>query len=215
MTDDLFASGPDGCPVTVYPQTVLLPGMAAPVAKQLLHHINLISTLAPFRQMITPGGRKMSVHTTGCGQYSWISDRKGYRYTSHDPQSGLTWPSMPDVFFSLAENAANQAGFPDFSPDACLINRYTPGTRMSLHQDKDENNMAAPIVSVSLGISAIFIIGGLSRSSPVIKTELNHGDVIVWGGDDRMRYHGILPVPDTSHYETGRLRYNLTFRQYL
>jgi len=168
---------------------------------------------APWRQMVTPGGQTMAVSMSNCGSLGWISDRKGYRYAPLDPLSRLPWPPLPALFLDLAGEAAATAGFPGFHPDACLINRYNPGTRLSLHQDRDEQDFSAPIVSVSLGLPAIFLLGGLTRSEKSQRIPLLHGDVLVWGGVDRLRFHGVQPVKDGDHPLTGNCRLNLTFRR--
>lgn len=165
------------------------------------------------RHLVTPGGHTMSVATSSCGALGWTSDEHGYRYTTHDPASGQPWPAMPPVFSALAGSAAAQAGFPGFEPDACLINRYAPGTRLTLHQDRNERDFGAPIVSVSLGIPAVFLLGGLTRESPTWKLQLSHGDVVVWGGPSRLRFHGVLPLLSATHPLTGEWRINLTFRK--
>jgi DNA oxidative demethylase len=172
-----------------------------------------ITAAAPFRHMITPGGFRMSVAMTNCGSYGWVTDRTGYRYDAADPESGKTWPRMPHAFFTLAEDAATSAGFEDFQPDACLVNRYETGARLSLHQDKNEHDFNAPIVSVSLGLPAIFLWGGLRREDKTIRIPLIHGAVMVWGGPARLRYHGVLPVKEGYHPQTGTYRINLTFRK--
>lgn len=154
----------------------------------------------------------MSVAMTNCGTYGWVTDRRGYRYERNDPETGRAWSPMPESFLSLAVSAAKEAGYPDFTPNACLINRYEPGAKMSLHQDKDEKDFSSPIVSVSLGLPATFQFGGLSRTDPVRKYQLQHGDVVVWGGPSRLFYHGILTLKDGLHEAVGRFRYNLTFR---
>jgi alkylated DNA repair protein (DNA oxidative demethylase) len=157
----------------------------------------------------------MSVAMTNCGSVGWVSDRKGYRYDPTDPESSKPWPAMPPEFFNLAANAAAAAGFPDFIPDACLVNRYEPGTRLSLHQDRDERDFNAPIVSVSLGLPAVFLFGSLRRSDRPRRIRLTSGDVAVWGGPARLSYHGIAPLADGEHPLTGRRRINLTFRKAL
>ncbi len=157
----------------------------------------------------------MSVAMTNCGQAGWVTDKSGYRYSPEDPESGNRWPIMPDAFRNLAENAAKQAGYAEFSPDACLINRYEPGAKLSLHQDKDERDFTNPIVSVSLGLPATFQFGGLKRSDPITKYPLQHGDVVVWGGPSRLYHHGILALKDGEHDKVGRVRLNLTFRKAL
>ncbi|WP_320534697.1 DNA oxidative demethylase AlkB [Robbsia andropogonis] len=215
-TRDLFTDDGTAIPllerVRVGEQTILLRGFALPVVDQLLHAVTSIIESAPLRRMATPGGYTMSVALTNCGTLGWVTDRRGYRYTSVDPQTGQPWPSMPDVIRTLGHDAAHAAGFADFLADACLINQYRPGTKMSLHQDKDERNMRRPIVSVSLGIPAVFQFGGMKRGDPTQRIPLMHGDVVVWGGVDRLRFHGILPVKDAHHREWGRQRINITLR---
>jgi DNA oxidative demethylase len=168
---------------------------------------------APFRHMMTPGNHRMSVAMTNCGSLGWVSDSSGYRYDAIDPVSGLHWPPMPDSFLRLAMDAAARAGYQSFVPDACLINRYEPGTRLSLHQDKDEQDLDQPIVSVSLGIPAIFLFGGLHRADKPMRVPVTHGDVVVWGGPARLRYHGVLPLQEGHHPLVGNLRINLSFRK--
>ena len=163
--------------------------------------------------MMTPGGHQMSVAMTSCGDAGWVTDQRGYRYDGADPDSGKPWPQMPAVLRDLAKAAAGEAGFAGFTPDACLINRYVPGARMSLHQDKDEKDFAAPIVSVSLGLPAIFMFGGIKRSDKTQRYRLQHGDVVVWGGPSRLFYHGVAPLADGEHPLLGRQRINLTFRK--
>lgn len=194
---------------------MLLRGYALPHDVAVLAALHGIVAQAPFRRMNTPGGFQMSVAMTNCGEAGWVTDRNGYRYDRSDPISGKPWPRMPDVFARLATEAAREAGYTDFVSDACLINRYEPGARMSLHQDKDERDFANPIVSVSLGLPATFQFGGARRSDPVEKIALRHGDVVVWGGPSRLYYHGILTLKDGEHPRTGRARYNLTFRKAL
>ncbi len=177
--------------------------------------IKSIADRAPFRHMVTPGGHSMSVAMTNCGHHGWVTDRRGYRYDADDPETGRPWPAMPAVFCGLAERAAAEAGFPDFSPDACLVNRYEPGARMSLHQDRDEGDFGAPIVSVSLGLPATFLFGGLKRSDRPRRFRLEHGDVVVWGGPARLVFHGVAPLADGEHALMGRQRINLTFRKAL
>jgi alkylated DNA repair protein (DNA oxidative demethylase) len=186
-----------------------------PVDTKLLAAIETITAQAPFRRMVTPGGFEMSVAMTNCGRVGWVTDRTGYRYDPRDPQSGAPGPAMPAVFLTLAREAAADTGFADFVPDACLINRYEPGTRLSLHQDKDEQDFSHPVVSVSLGLPATFQFGGLQRSDRPIKLPLQHGDVVVWGGPARLVFHGVLALKDGEHPLTGRRRFNLTFRKAL
>jgi DNA oxidative demethylase len=191
----------------------LLRGFALDNVTALLAAVEHIETAAPFRHLETPGGFRMSVAMTNCGALGWVSDRRGYRYTTEDPLSGQSWPPMPVLFSRLAENAAQAAGFADFKPDACLVNRYVPGARLTLHQDKDESNFSAPIVSVSLGLPAVFLFGGNSRKDKQHRIALQHGDVVVWGGLARLYHHGVLPLKDGHHADLGRQRVNLTFRR--
>ncbi len=194
---------------------VLLRGRALAVDRALLDAIETIVAQSPFRRMVTPGGFEMSVAMTNCGRVGWVTDRSGYRYDARDPETGTAWPEMPDVFSRLARDSASEAGFDGFAPEACLINRYEPGTRLSLHQDKDERNYDHPVVSVSLGLPATFQFGGLKRSDRPMKVALQHGDVVVWGGPSRLVYHGVLALKDGEHPLTGRRRFNLTFRKAL
>ncbi len=182
-------------------------------ANEIVLAVASVAEQSPFRNMTTPGGFRMSVAMTNCGSYGWITDRTGYRYDGMDPMNGRPWPQMPDVLLSLACTAATEAGFPGFVPDACLINRYEPGAKMSLHQDKNEQDFGAPIVSVSLGLPAVFLFGGDQRADKAVRIRLEHGDVVVWGGPARLRYHGILPLKDGSHELVGPYRLNLTFRK--
>jgi DNA oxidative demethylase len=192
---------------------VLLRGLARPVESDLIAALRDIAEQAPFRHMMTPGGHRMSVAMTNCGSAGWVTDRTGYRYDANDPASGKPWPQMPPSFRELAAQAATRAGFGAFSPDACLINRYQPGARMSLHQDRDENDLGAPIVSVSLGLPAIFLFGGMKRTDKPRRFRLEHGDIAVWGGPARLAFHGVVPLADGEHALIGRQRINLTFRK--
>lgn len=194
---------------------VILKGFILPHASQLMREIGSIIQFAPLRHMVTPGGFRMSVAMTNCGSAGWVTDRKGYRYSPEDPATGKPWPPMPALFSELANQAAAQSGFSNFHPDACLINRYEPGARMTLHQDKDEQDMNAPIVSFSLGLPAVFLFGGLTRKDRPRRIQLENGDAVVWGGISRLTYHGINALKDGDHPLTGRCRYNLTFRRAL
>lgn len=209
--DDLPTAPP--APEWLEPGAVVLRGFAQAHAAGLLQSVDAITAQSPFRHLITPGGKRMSVAMTNCGPLGWISDRGGYRYGPVDPQTGQCWPGMPALFKQLARDAADAAGFAGFAPDACLINRYAPGTRLSLHQDRDEGNYAHPIVSVSLGIPAMFLWGGAARADKARRVPLLHGDVVVWGGPARLRFHGVLPLPEAEHPLTGAHRINLTFRK--
>ena len=215
MTGDLFEGVADVRPSqeTMAEGAVLLRGFAKPVEAELIAALRDIAAQAPVRHMVTPGGHSMSVAMTNCGNFGWVTDRAGYRYDAGDPETAKPWPAMPASFRALAEQAANRAGFSGFSPDACLINRYRPGAKMSLHQDRDETDLGAPIVSVSLGLPAIFLFGGLKRSDKPRRFQLEHGDVVVWGGPARLVFHGIAPLADGEHALTGRERINLTFRK--
>lgn len=193
----------------------LLRGFAQSCENALLTSLNQITAASPFRHMVTPGGFEMSVAMTNCGKAGWVTDRTGYRYDSNDPVNGKPWPPMPDSFLELAINAAREAGYPGFSPDACLINRYAPGARLSLHQDKNERDFTNPIVSVSLGLPATFQFGGLRRTDVVRKFGLRHGDVVVWGGPSRLYYHGVPTLKIGHHPLVGSVRFNLTFRKAL
>lgn len=190
---------------------VLLRGFADAAA--LLPLVQEVAAAAPFRHLVTPGGHTMSVAMTNCGQLGWVSDRRGYRYAPQDPETGRPWPPMPAAFRALAEAAAVAGGFPDFAPDACLVNRYQPGARLTLHQDRDEGDLGAPIVSVSIGLPAVFLWGGLRRVDRPRRLRLESGDVVVWGGPSRLVFHGVDKLPDGDHPLTGGYRFNLTFRR--
>ncbi|ALB63401.1 Alkylated DNA repair protein AlkB [Cronobacter condimenti 1330] len=192
---------------------VVLRRFALACAPALMTGIEAVAAQSPFRHMVTPGGYTMSVAMTNCGEVGWSTNQKGYLYASVDPQTGAPWPEMPEAFRALCDAAAQAAGYPDFTPDACLINRYAPGAKLSLHQDKDEPDLRAPIVSVSLGLPAVFQFGGLKRNDPLKRLLLEHGDVVVWGGASRLFYHGIQPLKGGEHPATGEYRFNLTFRQ--
>jgi alkylated DNA repair protein (DNA oxidative demethylase) len=194
---------------------VVLRRFACDIEADLLAALQTVTALAPFRNMVTPGGYTMSVAMTNCGLAGWVTDSSGYRYTRHDPVSGLPWPPMPAIFVDLSTRAAASAGFEDFLPDACLINRYAPGAKLSLHQDKNEADFTHPIVSVSLGLPARFLFGGLRRNDRITRVELRHGDVVAWGRSARLTYHGVDTLKDGEHPATGRCRFNLTFRKAL
>jgi alkylated DNA repair protein (DNA oxidative demethylase) len=210
MNLDLFDNQRED--LVLEPGAVLLGGFARDIAPDLIGAIEAIAIKAPFRHLITPGGFRMSVAMTNCGDVGWTSDRRGYRYAPVDPESARPWPAMPDLFQRLAVRAAATAGFHDFDPDGCLINRYEPGSRLTLHQDRDEHDLGAPIVSVSLGLPATFLWGGKTRADRTRRLRLVHGDVVVWGGPARLAFHGIDTLASGDHPATGRLRYNLTFR---
>ena len=214
MTADLF----DELPVavsfeTLAPGAVLLRGFAREEGAALQQAIAEVTRQSPFRHLVTPGGHVMSVAMSNCGAVGWVSDRSGYRYDALDPLSGQPWPAMPAILRGLAVRAAAQAGFAPFEPDACLVNRYEPGARLSLHQDRDEQDFSAPIVSVSLGLPAVFLFGTPSRKDRPQRHRLQHGDVVVWGGPSRLAFHGVAPLAEGEHMLMGRQRINLTFRR--
>ncbi|MCJ0764925.1 DNA oxidative demethylase AlkB [Variovorax terrae] len=213
MTMDLFE--PDGSAQreSLGPGAFVLRRGALPDEAALLSAVHELLARAPLRHMVTPGGRPMSVATSNCGALGWVSDLAGYRYVDRDPRSGLAWPSLPASWLRLAGRAAAEAGFEGFIPDACLINRYEPGARLSLHQDRDERDHTAPIVSVSLGLPAVFLFGGLARTDRATRVPLAHGDIVVWGGPARLRYHGVLPLQPGHHPLLGNYRINLTLRR--
>ena len=216
-TADLFDDLPESKPrqLNLGEGALLLRGFVKEFDHILLSELEAILAQAPLRHMITPGGFRMSVAMSNCGSVGWVADQRGYRYDAIDPQSGRAWPAMPAVFLDVAKRAAACAGFENFLPDACLINSYEPGARLSLHQDKDERDAGAPIVSVSLGLSAIFLFGGAQRSVRPRRYPLEHGDVVVWGGPSRFNFHGIVPIAEGHHSLTGSRRINLTFRKAL
>ena len=215
MTMDLFTdvADPQSSHEVIAEGATLLRGFVGSLDVELIGALRDIVRQAPFRHMVTPGGYQMSVAMSNCGSAGWITDRTGYRYGANDPETGKPWPAMPPPFLELARRAADRGGFADFSPDVCLINRYVPGARLSLHQDKDELDFKAPIVSVSLGLPAIFLFGGLKRSDKIRRFRLEHGDVAVWGGPARLSYHGVAPLAEGEHPRLGRQRINLTFRK--
>ena len=215
MTADLFDSVAEAQPSReeIADGAVLLRGFVKPIESELIEAVRAIVAQSPFRRMTTPGGHLMSVAMTNCGERGWITDHTGYRYDPIDPRTEAPWPAMPPVLRDLARGAAEQGGFQNFAPDACLVNRYEPGTRLSLHQDKDELDYSAPIVSVSLGLPATFLFGGMARSDKPRRYRLVHGDVVVWGGPSRLAYHGVAPLAEGEHALLGRKRINLTFRR--
>lgn len=215
MTADLFeADASQADRVTrLGTQALLLHGFALARIDALWPALQQVIAAAPLRHMLTSRGQRMSVALTGCGALGWVSDRRGYRYAAQDPDSGRPWPAMPAAFLDLARDAAAAAGFEGFAPDACLINRYATGARMGLHQDRDERDLAQPIVSVSLGVPATFLWGDQRRADRAERVPLCHGDVVVWGGVDRLRFHGVAPIRAAQLALTGAERYNLTFRR--
>jgi DNA oxidative demethylase len=217
MTRDLFDFVPPAQPQeqSLGAGATLLRGFALAQSAQVLEAVAEVVRQSPFRHMITPGGFRMSVAMTNCGSAGWVTDRTGYRYDGFDPTTQARWPAMPVALSDLATRAAARGGFVEFLPDACLINRYEPGTRLSLHQDKNERDLGAPVVSVSLGLQAVFLFGGPRREDRTRPIPLAHGDVVVWGGPSRLWYHGVRPLQDGEHPELGRQRINLTFRKAL
>jgi alkylated DNA repair protein (DNA oxidative demethylase) len=215
VSRDLFAS-PGEAATARYdfaPGAVLLRGFASEAGAELKRSVAAVAAAAPFRRMNTPGGFTMSVAMTNCGRLGWVSSERGYRYAEQDPESGAPWPSLPPAVLALARSAAEAAGFAAFEPDACLVNRYEPGTRLTLHQDKDERDLRWPIVSVSLGVPAVFLFGGLKRKERPLRLTVVHGDVVVWGGPSRLRYHGVAPLKAAEHPFAGAARINLTLRR--
>ena len=194
---------------------VLLRGFAYAEADALMAALREIIAAAPLRHMTTPGGYRMSVAMTNCGHAGWVTDRSGYRYDGLDPATQRPWPALPARFLALAGRAAAAAGFAGFVPDSCLINRYEPGARLSLHQDRNERDFGAPIVSVSLGLPAMFLFGGARRADRPRRIRLDGGDVAVWGGPARLAFHGIAPLADGVDPLTGPCRINLTLRKAL
>lgn len=215
-TGDLFSQPRQPADVvTIAPGLILLPAFTAEQADTVWQAIQQVTAASPLRQMQTPGGHQMSAAMTNCGQTGWCSDAHGYRYSQIDPQTDRPWPSMPAILQKLASDAALKAGYQDFQPDVCLINRYRVGAKMGLHQDRDEQDFSQPIVSVSLGLPVTFQFGGARHRDTPKRILLEHGDVIVWGGDIRRHYHGVLTLRDGDHPLTGSYRYNLTFRKAL
>jgi alkylated DNA repair protein (DNA oxidative demethylase) len=215
---DLFPLDDEHVPIapgseSLAPGAMLLRRRAAPEAVALMADLQAVLELAPLRHMVTPGGFRMSVAMSNCGALGWVSDGTGYRYAAVDPDSGQRWPAMPASFLRLARLAAAEAGFAGFEPDACLVNRYEPGARLTLHQDRNERDFGQPIVSVSLGLPAVFLFGGPKRSDRPVRVPLGHGDVVVWGGPARLRYHGVLALGQGQHALTGQCRFNLTLRR--
>jgi alkylated DNA repair protein (DNA oxidative demethylase) len=210
LTLDAHTAAP---PRAICAGATLLRGFALTHAPAVLEAVAAVVRAAPFRHMQTPGGLSMSVALSNCGALGWVSDTRGYRYVTHDPESGRTWPALPPLVRELAQRAAQIAGFSGFEPDACLVNRYVPGSRLTLHQDKDERDFTAPIVSFSLGLPATFLFGGATRAERPQRIGLEHGDVVVWGGPARRFYHGVAPLRDGLHPLTGAVRINLTLRR--
>ncbi len=210
IQSDLDLFGPQ--PQRLASHTVLLPGFALAEIEALLDALRPVLRAAPYRHMHTPGGLRMAVGLTNCGTLGWVSDEHGYRYTPATRSAANLGPPCP-VLLELAARAATMAGFDGFVPDACLVNHYLPGTRLSLHQDRDEQDFGQPIVSMSLGLPAVFLFGGLQRTDKTQRIPLSHGDVLVWGGEDRLRFHGVLPIKPGVHPRLGERRINLTLRK--
>jgi alkylated DNA repair protein (DNA oxidative demethylase) len=213
MTLNLFGDRTEPAREELADGAVILRGFALQDDAALMDALESVTAMAPFRHMVTPGGYRMSVAMTNCGALGWVTDRTGYRYDPIDPESGKRWPPMPPSFLKLAESAAAEAGFAGFQPDACLINRYEPSAKLSLHQDKNEQDYSQPIVSVSLGLPAVFLFGGMQRSDKTVRVPVVHGDVVVWGGPARLRYHGVMPLKEGHHPVLGGYRVNITFRR--
>jgi len=178
----------------------------------LLTEIRRIIAEAPlFTPTMPRSGNPMSVRMTNCGPLGWVTDKeRGYRYQSTHPVTGKPWPPMPQLLLDLWNEVS---GYPA-PPEACLINYYAGTAKMGLHQDKDEEEFAAPVLSVSLGDTGIFRVGGKSRKDPTQTFELKSGDVVVLGGEDRLAHHGIDRVlPGTSELLPEGGRFNLTLRR--
>jgi len=203
---------PDIDTTEIAPGALLFRAAAETMAAELLDDIHGIVAGSPLRTVMTPMGKPMSVEMTNCGAVGWVSDRRGYRYEPLDPLTGEPWPPMPSSFRELAGSVAKRAGYRRFDPDACLVNKYSPGSKMGLHQDRDEPDVSQPIVSVSLGLPITFKFGGSRRSDRTISMTLHHGDVVVFGGPARLAFHGVGTLRRGSHGLTGECRYNLTFR---
>jgi alkylated DNA repair protein (DNA oxidative demethylase) len=215
LTGDLFgdvSSARVGAELLAEGATILR-RFAEGQAPALVEAIASLAAAAPFRHMITPGGHTMSIAMTNCGRLGWVTDRSGYRYVTNDPTTRRPWPALPAIFRDVAAGAAAAAGYTGFEPDACLINRYEPGARLSMHQDRNERDFGAPIVSVSLGLPALFLFGGVRRQDRPRRVRLESGDIVVWGGPARLAFHGVAPLADGAHPLTGRHRINLTFRK--
>lgn len=207
--NDLFSD----TKVAICPGMFLLPGwIDAPTLAVIRNDIEALAQAAPFRHMQTPGGHRMSVAMSNCGSAGWVTDRSGYRYSTHDPETGHPWPDMPKHWQRLATTAADIAGYTEFRSDACLVNRYAPGAAMGSHQDRNEQDYTQPIVSVSLGLPARFFVQGPERRGRSIPVDINSGDVIVWGGESRLWFHGVRPLKEGVDPVFGAYRYNLTFR---
>jgi alkylated DNA repair protein (DNA oxidative demethylase) len=214
ISRDLFAREEgESARCDLAPGAVLLRGFALAAEAELERAVAAVAAAAPFRHMKTPGGFTMSVAMTNCGRLGWVSSERGYRYDEQDPESGTPWPAMPSAMLELARGAAAAAGFEGFEPDACLVNRYEPGARLTPHQDRDERDFAQPIVSVSLGVPAVFLFGGSKRKDRPLRLTLAHGDVVVFGGPSRLRYHGVAPLKQAQHPFAGQARINLTLRR--
>jgi len=209
---DLFADQTHEA-MPLAPGACWLPGFALPnmaaLWSCLQHHLSIY----PAQQMMTPMGHLMSVNTSSMGTWGWVSGPQGYGYSAHNPATQQPWPAIPAVILQLAANAAEKAGYLKFVPDSCLINIYTPGSKMGLHQDKDEQDFSQPIVSVSIGLPATFLFGGAQRGDKAVRIPLQHGDVVVWGGESRRYYHGVAAIRPNQHPLTGNLRINLTLRK--
>lgn len=202
----------EGTRIELAEDAYLLPGLALADAPELHRALLSIAAQSNFRHLVTPGGHRMSVAMTNCGSVGWTTTERGYVYAPKDPATGRAWPPIPPLFETLGQRATQLAGFAPLRANACVVNRYEPGTRLTLHQDKDEQDLTQPIVSVSLGLPAVFLLGGFERSAPTLRRRLEHGDVVVWGGASRLRFHGVLPIEPGSHPVCGPYRYNLTFR---
>lgn len=195
----------------IYPDLFVLANFVD--TNPLMVQVERITKVSPFRKMMTPNGHYTGVALTNCGDFGWTSDRNEYRYSSSDPLNNQPWLAIPESFKALAKNAAHVAGFKDFEPDACLINQYLIGTKLGSHQDKNEKDFSQPIVSVSIGLSAVFQIFGNQRAGQAINYRLYDGDVVVWGNSARLCYHGVRTLSAAELDPTCQQRINITFRK--
>lgn len=191
---------------------MVLRRFATPVVVALMEGVEAVVAQSPLRRLIVPNGRPMRIEMTNCGLVGWVNIDGRYRYSRVDPLTGRSWPGMPATFRRIAGAAASAAGYPDFQPAVCIINRYAVGADLQMHQDRDDTQDRQPVVSVSLGLPAIFHFGGQGRGEKPLTIPLDDGDVVVWGGASRMHRHGVAPVAPGVHPRTGAYRYNLTFR---
>jgi len=193
----------------IFPGAVLMRSLALPQDNEFFTAAEAIIAARPLHHTTTPSGLPMGVMVTDCGDSRAFANR----WDTANPERMRLWPPMPPLLRDFAIRCAVRSGFPQFRPDACHINRYQAGTKLGLHQDRHECDWTQPIVSLSFGLECIFLLGGLQRTDKPRRILLEHGDVIVWGGPSRMRFHGVQPLKPGHHPLTGPYRYNLTFRK--